>query len=314
MNAIDDLLCDEGVKFVRIDGTTTKSRRTQLVAQFQEDDDTELALLSIKVCGTGMNLSRANVALFAELDWAPGQIFQAEDRIHRLGQRSKTVKLLYIMTRGGSDEFMWDILQRKVAIMESTVGVAADQRANSGKFATSEKGNDPHGKALTMQRSMDSFVTRSSKNDLQSSCSALPDHGIAGKEAQPVSPSEPKWVYNTSQSVSDLSHDKMQSKPLVESGSTSRSLSPATLSRIEANKLAARKRREQKLQSEKQPFTVEKAAESRCSAAIQGGDRAFVGPPKEATLPQASRVTSLVCPPTFRDIKQVGHATSRSAD
>eukprot|EP00605_Chrysophyceae_sp_TOSAG23-4_P000599 GSChrysophyteH1.ASY1.ANO1.676.1 assembled CDS len=309
MNSIDDLLCDEDVKFVRIDGTTTMSRRTQLVTQFQEDDDTELALLSIKVCGTGMNLSRANVAIFAELDWAPGQIFQAEDRIHRLGQRSKTVKLLYILTKGGSDEFMWDILQRKVAIMESTIGVAADQRADNGKFGASERGNDADGKALIMQRSMDAFVTRSVKSDLQSS-SRSPDRGIAGKEVQLLKASEPNWVYNTFQSVNNLSHDKMQPKPVVESGSTPRSLSPSTLSRIEANKLAARKRREQKLQSEKQPLTAVSG-----SSTIQGLDRAFLGAPNVATLPQAAH-NAPVCPSTLRDValRQEGRATSRSAD
>jgi SNF2 family DNA or RNA helicase len=87
MDSIDDLLQEEGVQFVRIDGGTSMASRTKLVETFQTDDDTLVALLSIKVCGTGMNLTRANAALFAELDWTPGQMQQAEDRIHRLGQR-----------------------------------------------------------------------------------------------------------------------------------------------------------------------------------------------------------------------------------
>jgi hypothetical protein len=87
MDSIDDLLHEEGVQFVRIDGSTSMASRTKLVETFQTDDDTLVALLSIKVCGTGMNLTRANAALFAELDWTPGQMQQAEDRIHRLGQR-----------------------------------------------------------------------------------------------------------------------------------------------------------------------------------------------------------------------------------
>lgn len=44
---------------------------------------TDVALLSVTACGTGVNLTRASVALFAELHWSPGAVLQAEDRIHR---------------------------------------------------------------------------------------------------------------------------------------------------------------------------------------------------------------------------------------
>ena len=43
----------------------------------------DVALLSVTACGTGLNLTQANVAVFAELVWGAGQILQAEDRIHR---------------------------------------------------------------------------------------------------------------------------------------------------------------------------------------------------------------------------------------
>ncbi len=69
MDAIVNALQDDRVSYVRIDGSASTAARADRIAHFQNDDDTIVALLSIKVCGTGMNLTRANVALFAELDW-----------------------------------------------------------------------------------------------------------------------------------------------------------------------------------------------------------------------------------------------------
>lgn len=151
MDAIENALQDDRVSYVRIDGSTSTTARADRIAQFQNDDDTIVALLSIKVCGTGMNLTRANVALFAELDWAPGLIHQAEDRIHRLGQRSRTVRLLYVLVRGSSDEMMWDLLQRKTAVTGSVVGVAADQQRQTQFKATalSTAKKDPHGSSTS---------------------------------------------------------------------------------------------------------------------------------------------------------------------
>ena len=72
------------MKCIRIDGkVTSKAVRNRLVNQFQQDDVTEVAILSIRAAGTGLNMTRANVAVMCELDWSPGNILQAEDRIHR---------------------------------------------------------------------------------------------------------------------------------------------------------------------------------------------------------------------------------------
>ena len=36
-----------------------------------------MALLSITACGTGLNLTRANVALFGELNWSLGELLNS---------------------------------------------------------------------------------------------------------------------------------------------------------------------------------------------------------------------------------------------
>jgi SNF2 family DNA or RNA helicase len=65
LDALETFLREKEVGHVRIDGTYSHAHKHVLVTQFQEDDETDVALLSIKACGTGLNLTRANVALFA---------------------------------------------------------------------------------------------------------------------------------------------------------------------------------------------------------------------------------------------------------
>lgn len=53
---------------------------------------TEVALLSIAACGVGLNLTRAKIALFAEMSWSYGK----HDRLQWYLFASSMLILLYV--------------------------------------------------------------------------------------------------------------------------------------------------------------------------------------------------------------------------
>ncbi|KAL7675063.1 hypothetical protein ACOME3_001331 [Neoechinorhynchus agilis] len=106
------------IVYVRIDGTTLPENRHQLAMSFQSDGRIRLAVLSLLAAGTGINLTRASIVIFAELFWNPGLLIQAEDRAHRIGQQN-TVKVKYLLAKGTVDDLMWPLVHRKLQILTS---------------------------------------------------------------------------------------------------------------------------------------------------------------------------------------------------
>ncbi|GCC16313.1 hypothetical protein chiPu_0022554, partial [Chiloscyllium punctatum] len=94
------------VKFIRIDGSTSSSDRQSLCDQFQFSEQRCVAVLSITAANMGLTLSSADLVIIAELFWNPGILFQAEDRVHRIGQ-SNCVDIHYLVARGTADDYLW---------------------------------------------------------------------------------------------------------------------------------------------------------------------------------------------------------------
>jgi len=69
-----------GVETVSIMGGDAPEDRQESVTRFQEDPNVRVFLGSIGAAREGITLTRANVVVFAEIDWVPGNLNQAEDR------------------------------------------------------------------------------------------------------------------------------------------------------------------------------------------------------------------------------------------
>lgn len=123
LDAISTLLTHLQVKSIRIDGTTSPVERQNLVQQFNADQDCKAAVLSIMAANAGLNMAAASCVIFAEIMWNPGIMVQAENRVHRIGQRD-SVMVQYLLAAGTSDDHVWDLLAQKLNVL-GKVGLAS---------------------------------------------------------------------------------------------------------------------------------------------------------------------------------------------
>jgi len=83
---LEGLMQAFGDKAVGIWGDTKQGDREGIVRRFQTDANVTVFVGGILAAGVGITLTAAQTMVFAEIDWVPGNLWQAEDRIHRIGQ------------------------------------------------------------------------------------------------------------------------------------------------------------------------------------------------------------------------------------
>lgn len=89
LRLVEDMLTDIGVRYESLTGGTR--RREMVVRSFQEDPKVRVFLVSLKVGGTGLNLTAADVVYLVDPWWNPAVEEQAIDRVHRIGQKKNVV-------------------------------------------------------------------------------------------------------------------------------------------------------------------------------------------------------------------------------
>ncbi|EPS71202.1 hypothetical protein M569_03554, partial [Genlisea aurea] len=149
IEAIHELLLKKKVGCIRIDGSTPAASRQALVTEFQEKDSVKAAVLSIRAGGVGLTLTAASTVIFAELSWTPGDMIQAEDRAHRIGQRS-SVNIYYLLGNATVDDIIWDVIQNKL----DNLGQMLDGHENCLLQAEEEKSSP------SKQRKLDAFLIK----------------------------------------------------------------------------------------------------------------------------------------------------------
>lgn len=103
-----------------VTGKTPNDQRQLEADRFQQDPDCQVFIGSIQAAGTGLTLTKASTVLFAELDWVPGNVSQAEDRAHRIGQQDH-VLVYHAVIEGTLDSLMVRRLIEKQEVIDSAL-------------------------------------------------------------------------------------------------------------------------------------------------------------------------------------------------
>eukprot|EP00913_Durusdinium_trenchii_P003228 g2986.t1 len=88
---------------IRIDGSTPPITRQSLLSKFMSKNGPSLAFIGVTACAVGVDLSAASLAIFVELPPDASWLLQAEDRLHRHGQRQAVDILLLLAATTPSD-------------------------------------------------------------------------------------------------------------------------------------------------------------------------------------------------------------------
>nr|XP_055027087.1 LOW QUALITY PROTEIN: DNA excision repair protein ERCC-6 [Misgurnus anguillicaudatus] len=103
LEILEVFLKENGYSYLKMDGTTTIGSRQPLIAQYNQNKDIFVFLLTTRVGGLGVNLTGANRVVIYDPDWNPSTDTQARERAWRIGQKQQ-VTVYRLLTAGTIEE------------------------------------------------------------------------------------------------------------------------------------------------------------------------------------------------------------------
>ncbi len=126
---IDQLMKEFKEIAVKIDGSTPIPERHKAVEAFQSDPNIKLFIGNIQAAGVGLTLTAASAVAFLELPWTPGELQQAEDRCHRIGQKN-AVNIYYLLAENTAEYKLAKLLDRKKEVLSAVIdGKSVDEKS-----------------------------------------------------------------------------------------------------------------------------------------------------------------------------------------
>ena len=121
--SVREILCMDLRRFgvATIAGGQAPAERQGEIDRFQRDPECRVMVAGLRAGNVGISLSAASYVVFAELDWSPSVHRQAEDRLHRIGQKNPVV-CHYLIGRGTFDDQIAKTVVRKTLDISGVMG------------------------------------------------------------------------------------------------------------------------------------------------------------------------------------------------
>lgn len=109
---IETLAKHFGSSCVVITGSVDSFTRQQYVEKFHNDPECKVFIGNMLAAGVGINLTNSSDVIFINFPFSPADLYQAMDRLHRIGQKS-SVNVHYTFCEDSVDEHIYEIIMDK---------------------------------------------------------------------------------------------------------------------------------------------------------------------------------------------------------
>ncbi|KAG0351332.1 hypothetical protein BG005_009212 [Podila minutissima] len=121
LTLIENPLRDQGIRYLRYDGSMSPNARNDAVIKMNEDPRYCVMLISLKCGSLGLNMTVANHVVMMDPWWNPAIENQAIDRVHRIGQKREVFVHRLCIPDTVEDRIL-GLQQKKQALADGALG------------------------------------------------------------------------------------------------------------------------------------------------------------------------------------------------
>jgi len=119
-------LSEAGISFVELSGKVPVKKRQALIDEFSRNPECKV-FLSTDAGGTGLNLQAADCVVNFELPWNPARLNQRIGRVNRIGQQSRCVNVVNLISKDSIEEKILTGIQLKTDLFKGVFDGGLDK-------------------------------------------------------------------------------------------------------------------------------------------------------------------------------------------
>ena len=101
-----------------ITGDTSLALRQRYVDEFQNEKSVRVFIGQIQAAGDTITLTAASTVIFVESSWVPGEVSQATDRLHRIGQKDSVLVQFLVIADSLEEHQIRTLIDKKSTIQQ----------------------------------------------------------------------------------------------------------------------------------------------------------------------------------------------------